>query len=309
MRQKAWTAVVGPGAVGGVLAASLVRAGLDVRVAGRRPADAAALGRTGLSLTRPTGRSSRVRGLKTLSSRPTGECAAVFVCVKASDLARALPAARKAAGPDTPVVSLLNGVGHEAALKRAVGGRRLVLGSAYFAAMRLGPRSVRHAGGTLVWLAETRENRAAARQAARLLRRAGWTVHLKRDEARLLWTKLIYNAAVNPIAALTRRSNGALVSDPALKELTLRTMAEARAAAAAAGHEPYPEMTARGVLAGCRAVPDQMNSMIQDLAAGRRTEADVLLGPLVRAARRKRVPVPTLETLWASVKRLEASLI
>ncbi|MDE2292420.1 MAG: hypothetical protein KGL53_10085, partial [Elusimicrobia bacterium] len=85
-------------------------------------------------------------------------------------------------------------------------------------------------------------------------------------------------------------------------------LAEARRAAAAAGRPPYPEMTDRGILAGCRAVPAQMNSMIQDLEAGRPTESGAILGPLVAAARRRRVPVPSLECLQAAMRRLEESL-
>ena len=310
MQRNGWVAVIGPGAVGGVLAASLRRAGMEVRVSARRPSEAARLVRRGLALTDPKGRTRRVGGLKTLASRPapSGPCLAVFLCVKTRDLGNALPAARSAAGPSTPVVSLLNGVGHEAALIRAVGRGRAVFASCYFAAMRQGPSAVRHAGGRLLWVGESPRNSLAARAAAAVLRRAGWSVRVKPDEARVLWTKLVYNAAVNPVAALTRMPNGALYDDPALREVTLKTLAEARRAAAAAGHPPYPEMTDRGVLAGCRAVPTQMNSMIQDLSQSRRTEADAILGPLVRAARRRKVPAPTLEALWASMRRLEVSL-
>ncbi|MBI5595070.1 MAG: 2-dehydropantoate 2-reductase [Elusimicrobia bacterium] len=310
MSQKGWVAVVGPGAVGGVLAASLRRAGFAVRLAARRPAEARRLAREGLLLTDPHGRSRRVRGLLPLGAHPGpgGPCLAVFLCVKARDLSSALPAARAAAGPATPVVSLLNGVGHEPRVIREVGRSRAVFASCYFAAMREGRGAVRHAGGRRVWVGEGRGNRAAARAAAAVLRAARWSVQLKGDEARVLWTKLVYNAAVNPVAALTRKANGALAADPALREVTLKTLCEARRAAAAAGHPPYPEMTDRGVLAGCRAVPDQMNSMIQDLCEGRRTEVDAILGPLVRAARRRKVPAPTLEALWGAMRSLEGSL-
>jgi 2-dehydropantoate 2-reductase len=307
MKGKGWVTIIGPGAVGGVLAASLSKAGFEVRLAARQGGEAGRLARAGLRFTGPDGRSRLVRGLKALGAapRPDGPCAAVFLCVKARDLASALPAARAAGGPDTPVVSLLNGVGHERAVRRAVGARRAVLGSCYFAAMRVGPRAVRHAGGTLVWLAQGPANRAAARRAADVLRAAGWHVAVKADEARLLWTKLVYNAGVNPLAALARRPNGALASDGALRELTLRALGEARRAAAAAGRRPYPEMTDAKVLAGCRAVPDQLNSMIQDLDAGRPTEAGAILTPLLTAARRGRVPVPSLSVLAAALAGLE----
>lgn len=307
MKAKGWVAVVGPGAVGGVLAASLSKAGYEVRLAARQGGTAGRLAREGLAFEGPDGRRRVVRGLRPLGAapHPEGPCAAVFLCVKSRDLAAALPAARQAAGPDTPVVSLLNGVGHEGAVRRAVGARRAVIGSCYFAAMRTGPRAVRHAGGGLLWLAEGRANAAAARRAAAVLRAAGWSVSAKRDEARLLWTKLVYNAGVNPLAALARRPNGALASDGALRELTLRALAEARRAAAAAGRTPYPEMTDAKVLEGCRAVPTQMNSMIQDLDAGRPTEAGSILKPLLAAARRRRVPTPSLTVLAAALSTLE----
>ncbi|TBR24761.1 2-dehydropantoate 2-reductase [bacterium] len=310
MKPKPWVCVVGPGAVGGVLAASLSKAGFEVRLAARQGGEAHRLARAGLSFEGPDGRRRAVRGLKALgaSPRPAGDCAAVFLCVKARDLAAALPAARAAAGPDTPVVSLLNGVGHERAVRRAAGTRRAVIGSCYFAAMRSGPRAVRHAGGRLVWLAETEANSGAARRAAAVLRAAGWLVALKRDEERLLWTKLVYNAGVNPLAALARRPNGALAEDGALRELTLKALAEARRAAAAAGKRPYPEMTDAKVLAGCRAVPTQLNSMIQDLDAGRPTEAAAILTPLLAAAERRGVPVPALRVLAAAVRSLEEAL-
>lgn len=307
MKGRGWVTVVGPGAVGGVLAASLSKAGFEVRLAARQGGEAGRLGRAGLRFEGPDGRRRVVRGLRALGAvpSPSGPCAAVFLCVKARDLAAALPAARAACGPDTPLISLLNGVGHERAVRRAVGARRAVMGSCYFAAMRVGPRAVRHAGGTLVWLAEGAANKASARAAAAVLRDSGWHVAVKRDEARLLWTKLVYNAGVNPLAALARRPNGALAEDGALRELTLRALGEARRAAAAAGRRPYPEMTDAKVLAGCRAVPDQLNSMIQDLDAGRPTEAAAILAPLLAAARRGRVPVPALSVLAAALGSLE----
>ncbi len=292
--------------MGGVLAASLRRAGFAVRLAARRPAEAARLARTGLAVTGPDGRTSRIRGLAPFSRRPAPGCTAVFVCVKSRDLGGALEAVRRA-GPDAPVVGLLNGVGHAVRLRRAVGPRRTVLGSCYFAAMRSGPGAVRHAGGRLITLAEAPGNRAALRAAASLLRKAGWQVRLKRDERRMLWTKLVFNAAVNPAAALVRGTNGSLARDPALREVVLKALAEAGRAAAAAGVPPDAEVSAARLLAGLRAVPDQLNSMVQDLEAGRPTEAPELLGPLLRAARRTRTPTPTLETLRAALRRLETA--
>ena len=84
--------------------------------------------------------------------------------------------------------------------------------------------------------------------------------------------------------------------------------ASAAAAARAAGHRlDYPDMAEKLALSG-RNAPHQRNSMLQDLAAGRKTEADAILGPLLKAARRGDVPAPTLETLAAVLARLEKRL-
>ena len=62
------------------------------------------------------------------------------------------------------------------------------------------------------------------------------------------------------------------------------------------------------LMLSCRNAPRQRNSMLQDLAAGRRTEARAILGPLLLAAKRRRVPAPTLEILSAVIGRLERRL-
>ena len=90
--------------------------------------------------------------------------------------------------------------------------------------------------------------------------------------------------------------------------MALAALGEATAAALASGHRlDYPDMADKLMLS-CRNAPRQRNSMLQDLAAGRRTEARAILGPLLAAAKRRKVPAPTLETLAAVIARLERSL-
>ena len=64
----------------------------------------------------------------------------------------------------------------------------------------------------------------------------------------------------------------------------------------------------RRMAAGLAAMPDQSNSMLQDLRAGRRTEIDAIVKPLLDAARRRRRPTPILESLYRFTKRLEREL-
>lgn len=299
--------VVGPGAIGGVLACRWAEAGRRVALLGRTPASEAALLRAGFEFTGTTGNTRRVRrGL--FSGRRSGTVEAAFVCVKSHHTAKAAAALAPRVGPDTPVVALQNGLGHEKVLRRAFGPRRTVIGICYIAADRLAPGKVSHNGGKDVHLARTKDNAAAVAAAKKALESGGWTVTIDADEDAMLWTKLCFNAAGNPLGALCGAANGELARDPALRELLLRALREALEAARADGHAvPTSDMETLMV----KPYPNdskQRNSMLQDLTAGRRTEIGAIVGPILAAAKRRRVKLTLLPQLDRFVRRLEAAL-
>lgn len=298
--------IVGPGAVGLALAARWRLAGEEVAVLGRSPASERRLAR-GLRFETADGAVSRTGSL--LPARQLrGPAGAVFLCVKSGDVLKAAKAVRPWLAPDTPVVALQNGIGQEARLRRLFGPARAVRGTCYFAADRLSPSSVRLNGGGVVSIARTRANAAALQAVHVLLDRAGWEVHVKDDEDRMLWTKLVFNAATNLLGAACAAENSKLAEDPALRELMLSALREAVAAGKADGrsfdHEDMEEL----LLRNCRAAARQRNSMLQDLAAGRRTERAAIAGPVLAAARRRGVPTPVLSGLDGVVARLERRL-
>ncbi len=296
--------VAGPGAVGRLLAARWALAGLDVLILGRDPARESALCGAGITFITESGRSQTVRGPRPARATVPGPSAAAFFCVKCGQVPAAIRTARPWIGPDTVVVGLQNGLGHQSALRRAFGPRRTVLGSLYVAAERRGAHGVAHNGGSTVLLARHPANAEALQTASALLSAGDWEVAVKRDEDRVLWTKLVFNAAVNPLGALAAATNGALAEDPALRRLVGRLAAEAAAVARAAGHPPLYRMEPL-ILRGCRNSAGQTNSMLQDLRAGRPTEAPWILGPILREARRRGVPAPGLRTVRRVLSRLE----
>ncbi len=300
--------VVGPGAVGLALTAGFRRAGESVALLGRMAASERRLAASGFMATAPGGRADLVRGGLLSARALKAPARAAFFCVKSGDAARAAAAARRWIGPDTAVVALQNGLGHEKMFRRAFGPRRTVIGVCYFAADRPAPGDLRLNGGEDILLARHAGNDSSLEAARELLSRAGFRVHVKDSEPGMLWTKAAFNAAVNPLGAVCAVESGKLAEDPALRELSLRALAEAAAAAEGAGHPlDYPDM-AEKLLLSARNAPHQRNSMLQDLAAGRRTEAKFILGPLLAAARRRRLAAPTLELLAAVVARLERKL-
>jgi 2-dehydropantoate 2-reductase len=297
--------VVGPGAIGLALAAGLRRSGARVALLARTASAEKRLVASGFEAVEPDGSSRRVSGGLLSARALKAPARAAFFCVKSGDAARAAAAARGMIAADAPVIALQNGIGHERIFRRKFGPRRAVIGVCYFAADRPAPGVLRLNGGEDVLLARHDGNAEALAAAAALVEAAGFRAHIKDSEDGMLWTKAAFNAAVNPLGAACGVESGRLAEDPALRELAMKALAEAAAAAEAAGHRlDYSDM-AEKLLTSARNAPHQRNSMLQDLAAGRRTEATVILGPLIAAAKRAKTPVPTLELLSSVIARLE----
>jgi 2-dehydropantoate 2-reductase len=122
------------------------------------------------------------------------------------------------------------------------------------------------------------------------------------------WRKVIFNAATNPIGALTGLTHGRVCEDPGLRRLVSGLVDEGKAVAAAqeieldADPEELIDHAAKPDVAY-----DHKASMLQDVEARRPTEIDYLNGGIVRFGRDKRVPTPLNEAVWALVRGLEES--
>lgn len=296
-------AVVGPGAVGGLLAARWAKS-LPVLLLGRSAASESRLTKTGITLINPDGSRQKIRrGLR--SARPSSrKCAAAVFCVKSHDTKKAIAAARRFIGPDTAVISLQNGLGHERLLRQAFGPSRTVIGVCYIAADRKSPDTIIHGGGDEVWLASNAQNGKALSVARALIKQGGWKVRVKSNEERLLWTKLCFNAATNPLGTLCAVPNGELASNPVLNQLMLALIDEIMKVAKKSGHRALYFNIAKVILPACQAAPHQRNSMLQDVQAGRKTEVDAILGPLLAAERHAKTSAPLLNSLYRILKRL-----
>src|SRR6185295_8043762 len=258
--------IIGPGATGGLLAATLVRSGVAVSLLCRDAARAARLRRSGIAVTGATKLTIPGRRFTVVSHRPSDikGASAVFLCVKSYDAPAAIRAARQLSDGSESVVSLLNGLSHAPLFRKSIARDRAVFGVGYFSAWRSGPGEVHHAGGSRILVAEDKGGKGAA-AAAVMLRRAGWNSAVAPSVDRLLWTKLALNAAINPLAALAGRPNGELESDPPLRELLERAAAEGESILKARGLRPLEASLPDFAVRLCRDTAGNVNSMLADL--------------------------------------------
>jgi len=298
-------AVVGPGAIGLVLAVRLahVAGGPKVTLIDHDAERARRLSGRPIRLSSPSG---DVEARIPVRLAPDAPADLVILATKAY---AARGAAAGAAGwiADAPVLAIQNGLGVAAEVAAALPHATVITGVMYQAANLAGEGAVRHVACLMTHLGyEGRGPDATAGEVADLLNAAGLPARTETDITPAVWGKLLVNAAINPVAALAAARNGEVASRPTLRAMAQAVADEGQATADAAGVAlPYPS-AARAAIDTARETAENRCSMLQDLEAGRPTEIDYLNGAIVRIAEERGVQVPANRAVTALVRQVSA---
>jgi 2-dehydropantoate 2-reductase len=287
-------AVLGPGGVGGFLAAALARAGDPVTVIARE-STVALIARSGISVS--SVRLGEFTAHPAAAMELTEPVELLLVATKATGLEMALE--RIKAAPDL-VVPLLNGRDHMDRLRERFGDEQVAAGTIRIEADRPQPGRVVHTSPFLrVDLAA--DHPAVNRRlqpVATQLERAEVPAQVGASEAQILWSKLV---RLNALALTTSASGnpiGVIRSDPVWRELLVAAVTEAAAVAVADGAEVDPATP----LAELDAAHAELGSSMQrDIVAGREPELDAIAGSVLRTAARHGLRCPTVERLAQQV--------
>jgi 2-dehydropantoate 2-reductase len=284
-------AVLGPGAVGGSLAVRLSNAGANV-VCVAHPEAAGLIALAGLVVESPEGTlTARLEVVEQLT-KPVD---LLLVTVKAPALADAIKRVEPDAISSGVVLPLLNGIEHMAPLRQRFDGRVAAGSISHFVAYRAGRVQIVEATGSpVITIASETLSRAEVEGAADLLRRARVDVRVGQDEHRVLWQKLARIAALAAATSASGRTVGELRADPEWRPRLDGAITEACAVAGADGVSLRPSEQ----WAIIEEMADETTtSAARDVAAGRLSELDAIVGAVLRTAERLDVPAPTLTEL------------
>jgi len=138
-----------------------------------------------------------------------------------------------------------------------------------------------------------------------ILNQSGIDTEISENIEGVLWGKLLINAAINPLTAITRVRNGQLLDSPLLRDTMKLIVEEAMQVPLKKGIElPYPGVF-ETVEESCYASRDNISSMLQDILRKRRTEIDFINGAIVSEGEKIGIPTPLNRTVWNLVKFLE----
>ena len=298
--------VIGAGSIGSLFAGHLAQVA-DVSVLTRRADHAEALNREGL---RVTGRSD-LHARVTASADPDAiePFDLGIVATKANGLDSAATAL-EGRFPDALVMTTLNGLGAEEVV-REHGEWPIVSAVTFMSGTKHSDTEVEYVLDTPTWMGPYEDTPLErVEEVGDLVRQSGLEAEVFPDLRPAQWSKLIFNATVNSVAALTGLRHDHHFADEAepsdLGHLVRDLVDEGKAVAAAAGVDLYEdpwEMNVHATRRGSAHYP----SMLEDVEAHRATEIDLITGSLVREAERHGVPVPLHTALYRLVKAREES--
>jgi 2-dehydropantoate 2-reductase len=297
--------VVGVGAVGSLFAAHLAQVdGVEVWGYDVSQPHVDAINRDGLRLVGEASVTGRVHATTDASELPACEFGIVATKSMFTDAAIAQTAHAFAGGA---VASVQNGVGNEETIAEHV--ERVIRGTTFPAGRVLEPGVVHMDTRGDTWLGPFEPRPAAFDEVQRLadaLTAGGMNTRALEDARGAQWTKLIFNAATNPVGALTRLTHGRVCELPDTRRLVSALVAEGVAVADALGItlDSDPDEL---VDHAAKVAYEHRASMLQDVLAERATEIDAMNGGIVRFGREQGVATPLNEAITALIKGLEYS--
>jgi 2-dehydropantoate 2-reductase len=320
-------AVVGAGAIGGYLGTRLSLAGADVTFIARKR-NLQAIQADGFRLVLEDGtqeHAPQVRAVEHMAD--AGPQDAVLITLKAHQLIDVVADLPALFGPDTAVVTLINGipwwyfqglagpfegravsrVDPTGAIAQAIARYRIIGSVVYPAAELVAPGLVKVIEGNRFSLGEPSGERTPRVEAlSQLFMKAGFKAPVARDIRSELWIKLWGNLCFNPISALTHATLQDICRNPATRALATRMMQEGQAVAEALGVRF--KITLEQRLAGAEAVGAHKTSMLQDVEAGRALELEALVGAVIELGQVTGTPTPHIEAVYAATALLAQTL-
>lgn len=310
--------IIGPGALGCLLAASLTikldpsdrKVGVpDIWLLDHRPERAQKLVEQGLILEE-NGRQKNCKIKATANLQEIGTSDVIILCVKSPQVAAGLQLASQLIQEDTLLLTMQNGIGHLELLKDKQKPPSIVIGVTAQGANLVAPGHVRHAGDGLTRIGFLKSvsfsKSLLLSKLCNLLNYGGIETLIVDNIMDYVWSKLLVNVGINALTAIHGCPNGKLLESAATKDELAAAVKEGEAVARALGIEMIGDPLAM-TLNVCSKTARNLSSMLQDVNNKRLTEIDSINGAIVAAGKNLGIQTPVNDELVRKVKKIEQS--
>jgi 2-dehydropantoate 2-reductase len=293
--------IIGTGALATLFAARLTQAGQNITMLGTWKYGLDALRQQGVRLVDANGNEQQFKVHATDNPRECVGAKHAIVLVKAWQTERAAGQLKECLADDGIALTLQNGLGNYETLTQSLGLDRVALGSTTTGATLLDAGLVRAGGEGIISIGQNQ----ALGPLETALQSAKFNVQVVDDPQSLIWGKLVINAAINPLTALLKVTNGELLERPAARALLGALANEATNVANAENiNLPFDDPVA-AVEEVARKTAANHSSMLQDVLRGAPTEIDAICGAIVKVAEKHHIGAPVNWICWQLVKALQ----
>ena len=292
--------IVGTGALATLFATRLTSSGQRVTMLGAWPEGLFALRQNGARIIDANGNEQKFFVNVTDDPKECRGAKVAIVLVKSWQTERAARQLKECLADDGLTITLQNGLGNREILVNELGESRVALGTITIGATLLEPGLVKVGGEGKISI-EAHPAIGAIKEA---LKSADFKVEIVDDARSMVWSKLIINAAINPLTALLKIPNGELLEHPAARGL-MRALAEEAASVASAEKANLPFHDPAAMVEDvARKTAGNHSSMLQDVQRGAPTEIDAISGAITRLGQRHHIPTPINYVCWQLVLAL-----
>lgn len=231
----------------------------------------------------------------------------ILFCVKTYGTDEAAEAIRPAVGPQTVVMSLQNGIDAAERIGKVIGPEHVLGGVTWLSSAVEAPGVIRQVSQfRRIVFGELNGGTSQRTQSIyEVLNQTGITVEISEDIRKVLWTKLVFIAAVSSVGSLTRMPMGDYRSIPETRSLLSRIMQEVEAVARAQGVNLEGDVVQKWLEFVDDAAPQMKPSMQLDVETNRRTELESMVGVIGRKGRELGVSTPVVDFVYASLLPVE----
>lgn len=292
--------IVGTGALATLFAVRLTQARHRVTLLGTWKEGIEALRKNGARLIDVSGNEHQFEVHATDDPHKCSGAKHVLVLVKAWQTERAAGQLKECLAEDGLAITLQNGLGNYETLTRRLGLDRVALGSTTTGATLLEAGLAKVGGEGIISI----ERHQALGPIETALKSAKFNVQIVDNAKSLVWGKLVINAAINPLTALLRITNGELLNRPSAREMMGALACEAAQVAEAENVDlPFtdPIVAAEDVV---RKTAANHSSMLQDVLRGAPTEIDAICGAVVKAGQKHGIHTFANWACWNLIKAI-----
>ena len=277
----------------------------EVLLIDRDTAKVDAITQGGIRINEPDGNITTAGPKTAISAAGLGPMDLVIVLVKAMHSRFALESNRRLMGPDTYVLSLQNGAGHDGVIKDFVAEDKIVIGTTQHNASLIEPGVIHHGGGGKTFIGSMRGSGAGLKPIAGTFNRCGFETEISGNIQRKIWEKLFLNASASVLTAILQTKLGFVIENEHAWRLAGQLIREAVAVANAEGLAFEHDRILDAVRTAVEKAKDGYTSIYADIRDGRKTEVDSISGAVVAAGRRNHVPAPGHEFVVELIHAME----